>query len=77
VLRRPVESALTFTDDGFRREIQDDVGVKPPWAVETFDDVDEGVRQSIARIEASPFVPHKNVRGFVYEVETGTLREVA
>jgi carbonic anhydrase len=68
---------LTFTDDGFRREIQDDVGVKPPWAVETFDDVDEGVRQSIARIEASPFVPHKNVRGFVYEVETGTLREVA
>jgi carbonic anhydrase len=68
---------LTFTDDGFRREIQDDVGVTPPWAVETFDDVDEGVRQSIARIEASPFVPHKNVRGFVYEVETGTLREVA
>jgi carbonic anhydrase len=68
---------LTFTDDDFRQSIQDDVGVKPEWAVETFKDLDADVRQSKARIEASPFLPHKNVRGFVYEVETGKLREVS
>jgi carbonic anhydrase len=68
---------LTFRDDDFRREIQEETGVKPEWAVETFDDLDEDVRQSISRIKASPFVPKKdNVRGFVYDVETGTLREV-
>ena len=68
---------LTFTDDAFRRSIQDDTGVKPEWAAESFSDLDEDVRQSKARIEASPFIPHKNVRGFVYEVETGKLREVS
>jgi carbonic anhydrase len=68
---------LTFSDDDFRQSIQDDVGVKPEWAVETFKDLDADVRQSKARIEASPFIPHKNVRGFVYEVETGKLREVS
>jgi carbonic anhydrase len=67
---------LTFTDDEFRRAIQDDTGVKPSWAAETFPDLDEDVRQSIARIKASPFIPRKNVRGFVYDVETGGLREV-
>jgi carbonic anhydrase len=68
---------LTFTDDEFRRSIQDDVGIKPEWAAEAFPDVDEDVRQSIARIQASPFIPRKDaVRGFVYEVETGRLREV-
>ena len=68
---------LTFTDDGFKRSIQDETGIKPPWAVESFSDLDEDVRQSIARINASPFIPHKeSVRGFVYEVETGRLREV-
>ncbi len=68
---------LTFTDDEFRRQLQRETGIKPEWAAETFDDLDEDVRQSIARIEASPFVPNKeNVRGFVYEVETGRLREV-
>ena len=68
---------LTFTDDEFKRSVQDDVGIRPPWAVEAFDDLDEDVRQSIARIQASPFIPHKDsVRGFVYEVETGRLREV-
>lgn len=67
---------LTFTDDDFRRQIQEDTGIKPEWAVETFSDLDEDVRQSIARIKASPFVPKKDsVRGFVYEVETGDLRE--
>ena len=70
-------SLLTFTDDGFKQSVHDDVGVKPAWAAETFDDLDEDVRQSIARIKASPFIPEKdNVRGFVYEVETGRLREV-
>src|SRR5262245_41895638 len=68
---------LTFTDDDFKRSIQDDVGIKPGWAAESFNDVDEDVRQSIARIEASPFVPNKgSVRGFVYDVATGKLREV-
>jgi carbonic anhydrase len=67
---------LTFSDDDFRRSIQEDTGVKPAWAAEAFGDLDEDVRQSLARIEASPFIPHKNVRGFVYEVETGRLREV-
>jgi carbonic anhydrase len=69
---------LTFTDDEFRRSVQDDVGIKPTWAAETFPDLDEDVRQSIARIKASPFIPRKDsVRGFVYEVETGRLREVS
>ena len=68
---------LTFADDDFRRQVQHDTGIKPEWAAETFTDLDEDVRQSIARIKASPFVPKKdNVRGFVYEVETGNLREV-
>jgi carbonic anhydrase len=68
---------LTFSDDAFRRSIQDDTGVKPSWAAEAFPDLDEDVRQSIARIKASPFIPRKNVRGFVYDVETGGLREVS
>ena len=68
---------LTFTDDEFKRAVQDDTGIKPAWAVETFGDLDEDVRQSIARVQASPFIPRKeHVRGFVYEVETGGLREV-
>jgi carbonic anhydrase len=68
---------LTFTDDEFKRSVQDDVGIKPEWAAEAFPDLDEDVRQSIARIQASPFIPHKDsVRGFVYEVESGRLREV-
>jgi carbonic anhydrase len=68
---------LTFTDDEFKRQIQDETGVKPEWAAEAFPDVDEDVRQSIARIHASPFIPKKDsVRGFVYEVESGKLREV-
>ena len=67
---------LTFTDDQFKRQIQDDTGIKPEWAAEAFSDIDEDVRQSMARIQASPFIPHKNLRGFVYEVETGKLREV-
>jgi len=69
---------LTFTDDEFKRSIQDETGIKPEWAAESFDDLDEDVRQSLARIKASPFIPKKDsVRGFVYEVENGRLREVS
>ena len=68
----------TFSDDAFRRQIQDEVGIRPEWAAEAFPDAEEDVRQSIARIQASPFVPRKeSVRGFVYHVETGALTEVA
>ena len=68
---------LTFDDDEFRRTVQEQTGIKPEWAAETFADVEEDVRQSIRRIEASPFIPKKDrVRGFVYEVESGRLREV-
>ena len=68
---------LTFSDDEFRNSIQDETGVKPAWAAEAFSDLDGDVRQSIARIKASPFIPRKDsVRGFVYEVESGRLREV-
>jgi carbonic anhydrase len=69
---------LTFTDDEVKQQIQDEVGIKPEFALEAFPDLEGDVRQSIARIQASPFIPHKDaVRGFVYEVETGRLREVA
>ena len=68
---------LTFHDDEFRRQIQEDTGIKPGWAAEAFDDLEADVRQSIERIKASPFIPRKdNVRGFVYDVKTGRLDEV-
>ena len=68
---------LTFTDDEFRRSIEAEVGIKPPWAAEAFPDLDADVRQSIGRIVSDPFIPHKeSVRGFVYDVRTGELREV-
>jgi carbonic anhydrase len=69
---------LTFVDDDFRREIQRDTGVKPEWAAEAFDNLEDDVRQSIARIKASPFIPRKDqIRGFVYDVRTGRLHEVS
>lgn len=68
---------LTFTDDGFKKSIQDEVGIKPEWAAEAFEDLDTDVRQSIARIKNSPFIPHTDqVRGFVFDVATGLLNEV-
>jgi carbonic anhydrase len=68
---------LTFTDDAFKADIQAETGLKPDWAAEAFPNLEEDVRQSIARIKADPFIPHTDqVRGFVYEVETGRLREV-
>jgi carbonic anhydrase len=69
---------LTFHDDDFKASIEQDTGIRPPWAAEAFGDLDGDVKQSIARIKASPFIPNKtSVRGFVYEVETGKLREVS
>jgi carbonic anhydrase len=68
---------LTFTDDQLKKQIQADTGIRPSFALEAFDDLDADVRQSIARIKASRFVPHtESVRGFVYDVRTGRLREV-
>lgn len=68
---------LMFSDDEFREQIRAETGIKPPWAAEAFDDLDADVRQSIARIQASPFIPVKSsVRGFVYDVHKGSLREV-
>ena len=68
---------LTFHDDDVKAQIEADTGIRPSFALEAFGDLDADVRQSIARIKASPFIPVKDsVRGFVYEVETGRLREV-
>ena len=68
---------LTFTDAELKEAIQTETGIRPPFAMDTFSDLEDDVRQSIARINASPFVVHKDaIRGFVYEVETGRLREV-
>ena len=68
---------LTFTDDEFKASIQDETGLKPHWAPESFSDLETDVRQSIARIKSSPFIPHTDqVRGFVFDVATGRLNEV-
>ena len=68
---------LTFSDDDFRSDLQRETGVRPEWAAEAFSDLDEDVRQNIERIRLSPFIKSKDsVRGFVYDIETGRLREV-
>jgi carbonic anhydrase len=68
---------LTFTDDAFKADIQRDTGIKPPWAAESFSDLDADVRQSMARLKTSPFLPHTDsVRGFLFDVATGRLAEV-
>jgi len=68
---------LTFNDDEFKRSIQEETGVKPPWAAEAFPDIAEDVRQSLRRIENSPFVTkHESLRGFIFDVATGKLEEV-
>jgi carbonic anhydrase len=66
----------TFTDDAVKNQILADTGLRPTFALEAFPKAEDDVKQTAARINASPFVPHKNIRGFVYEVETGKLREV-
>jgi carbonic anhydrase len=69
---------LTFTDDAFKRDIEQETGLKPPWAAEAFADLEDDVRQSLRRIEASPFVTrHESLRGFVFDVATGRLHEVS
>ena len=68
---------LTFKDDDVKAQIEADTGIRPSFALEAFPDADRDVAQSMARIAASPFIPHKDqVRGFVYDVATGRLREV-
>jgi len=68
---------VKFTDDELKSAIEQDTGIRPSWAPETFADSAEDVRQSIARIQASPFLPKKDsVRGFVYDEKTGRLAEV-
>ncbi|HEX3539112.1 MAG TPA: carbonic anhydrase [Acidimicrobiales bacterium] len=68
---------VTFTDGAVKDAIEADTGIRPSFALEAFPDADADVTQSIRRIQANPFIPRKDrVRGFVYEVETGKLREV-
>jgi carbonic anhydrase len=68
---------LTFEDDDVKADIEAETGLRPPFALEAFPDLEQDVRQSIARVKASPFVPRKDaVRGFVYDVRTGRLQEV-
>ena len=68
---------LTFKDDDLKAKIQHDVGIKPAFSLEAFPNLEDDVKQSIARIEASPFIPNKkSVRGFVYDVKSGRLNEV-
>lgn len=68
---------VTFTDADFKASIEAETGIRPAWAAEAFPDAAEDVKQSIQRIQASPFIPHKDsVRGFVFDVATGKLEEV-
>jgi carbonic anhydrase len=68
---------LTFTDEELKQQIHEEVGMRPHFSMESFSDLEEDVRQSMRRIQANPFIPHtESVRGFIYEVETGRLREV-
>jgi carbonic anhydrase len=68
---------LTFKDDDVKAKIESEVGIRPAFALEAFGDLEADVRQSLARIQASPFIPNKaSVRGFVYDVRTGRLNEV-
>jgi carbonic anhydrase len=68
---------LTFTDDQVKADIEADVGLRPHFALEAFSDLERDIRQSIARIKASPFVPNKDsIRGFIYDVRSGALQEV-
>jgi carbonic anhydrase len=68
----------SLTDDGFRAELQAATGVAPAFAIESFSDVDADVRQSVLRVRRSPFLLHRDVvRGFVYDLETHLIREIA
>lgn len=66
----------TFTDEQLADELEAETGVRPDWTG-AFTDIDDSVRRSVQRLRESPFLPHRDsVRGFVYDVETGRLREV-
>jgi carbonic anhydrase len=67
----------TFRDDAVKDQILADTGLRPSFALEAFPKVDDDVKQTAARIKANPFVPHKKIRGFVYEVDSGRLREIS
>jgi carbonic anhydrase len=70
--------ALTYTDNELRAELLRDVGQKPTWSPESFTDLDVDLHQSLERVRTSPFIPRRDqVRGFVFDVHTGVLREVA
>jgi carbonic anhydrase len=67
----------TFADDAFRAQLEQETGSRPPWATETFGDIETDVRATVAQLRASPFLLHRDrIRGFVFEVESGRLREV-
>jgi carbonic anhydrase len=69
---------LTFTDDQFQKHLEEKYGVRPDWDAGTFSNLEDNMRASLDTIAASPFIPHKDsIRGYVYEVETGELREVS
>jgi len=68
---------LTFTDEEFSTQLEEATGEAPEWEARSFTNLDDDVRDSVQKIEQSPFIPNTdNVRGFIYEVETGRLREV-
>ncbi len=68
---------VTFTDDAVKAQIKAETGIRPPFALEAFPDAEDDIRQSIARLRANPFIPRReHIRGFVYDVATGELREV-
>ena len=68
---------LTFKDDDLKAQIEEDTGLRPQFALEAFSDLHDDIRQSIRRIQSSPFVPHRDsIRGFVYDVQSGQLHEV-
>ena len=68
---------LKVTDEEFAAKLEEETGRRPEWSAEAFSDLEQDVRDSIARLKASPFIPRKNsIRGFVYDVKTGELREV-
>ncbi len=69
---------MAFRDDDIKDRIEANTGLRPPFALEAFRDLQQNVRQSIARIQASPFIPVKDsIRGFTYDVATGRLNEVS
>lgn len=67
----------TFTDDAVKNDILGETGIRPGFALEAFPAAEDDIMQTAARIKASPFIPHQNVRGFLYQVETGALQEVS